>query len=493
MMATPEETVLLWVMHPDAFAVPDAHDADPDTLLLLASSHRVVGRLLARFEKQLPPGLSHLFVARLRFFEHERRNRFREQISYAQSLAEQFGSPESPLIFLKGFSSYAVTADERLKRPVGDFDLMGSNLPTLYDSLIAEGYFGKRHYTHEYGKLWSGQVTIDLHEYFPVRGYPQEGWDIDPVALTLPQKFEKHQLPELPSDLIESGVYYEDLLKHSQKGIALGTEQLTFPTPEMACLILCAHAFRDVTVRFHYMGDQVLLRLGELVDVNALASAPHFDADTFVALVKLYNATDSVTWVSRQCERFFGQSFLPEFPEAAIRTALTVEHLFMGDWVHLGEPSLHTRSGEVLLERLGCKTILLEQFHKAIVPLSPVMYHKAIPNFLFQIEWIENLLILHFELENNVTSLRLLFLNDRHFICHFRDGELFDHRFKDLNLLDFITPDSEPQITSTRKGMCLEITFARPSGLREIFCFIELQTKTTSAYVPVRLLFSDAD
>lgn len=242
-------------MYPCGFAMPDAHDVDPDTLLRIALNHRVVGRLLTQFEKELPRGLSRLFVARLRFVEHERRNKFRDQIAYARSLAEQFGSPGSPLIFLKGFSSYAVTGDERLKRPVGDFDLTAPDLPALYDALTAGGYFGKRHYTHEYGKLSDGQTTIDLHEYFPVRGYPEEGWQIDRATLTLPETFERHRLPDLPPDFAQSGIYYGDLLTHSQTGIAPGTERLTFPTPEMACLILCAHAFRDITVRFHYMGQ----------------------------------------------------------------------------------------------------------------------------------------------------------------------------------------------------------------------------------------------
>lgn len=491
MIPTPEEAVLLWAVNPDAYTIPDVHEADPDTLLRLALTHRVVGLLLAQFEKDLPRGLPRLFVARLRFLEHKRRNLYREQINYAQSLTGKFGTLVKPIIFLKGFSSYAVTSDERLKRPVHDFDLISSDLPVLYDFLMAEGLEGKRHFTHEYGKFTGGLLKLDLHEYFPVRSYPKEAWHIDPSALTLPDEFESHQLPELPSDLVESGIYYEDLLRHSQKGTAPGTEQLTFPTPEMACLILCAHAFRDVTVRFHYMGDQVLVRLGELADVNALASAPNFDPDTFVALVNQFNAADSVAWVARQCERFFGQSFLPRFEEAANRTALTVEHLSLGHWVYLGEPLLQTRSGTTLLKRLNCKTVALRESETTAVPLTPILHRGVMPRSQMRIELSKDRVVFHFEWEEKVKSVRIQLLNDRYVACHFDRGELSTHRFKDLELSDFLLPDGEPQSICTEQGMHLRIQFFRPAGLYEIPCFVEQQTETSSAYIPLRFVFGD--
>ena len=386
----------------------DAGGVNTDALLRLAVRHRVVGLFHARLQAELPPGLPRLFLAGLRFVRHEQEKRFREQITSAQTFAERFGTPDAPIIFLKGFGAYALTGDEARRRPVGDFDVIAPDSAESYETLLANNFYGKRHFTHEYGKLSDGAATIDLHDYFPVRGYPATGWNADAVT-ALPETFTRHELPDLSPDFAESAIRYADLLAYSRRGVAPGTEGLTFPAPEMACLLLRAHAFRDATVTLHYMADESLLCLGELADADALARLPDFDAALFAELVSRFNGADSVSWTARQIMRFFSASVLPHDFTDKNRTARTIEHLPMGGWVYLGEPALSLRSGEDVLARFVVPTVDLTVSGDVAIAPTPILSRGTAPGLCLRVARRESRITFTWRSDAPITELRLLF------------------------------------------------------------------------------------
>ncbi len=351
--------VLKWAVSINRPA-PPMDGLDEDALVEMAQYHCILQPLLSRLESARLPDCPPRLRTRLRVLQHQIRRHTYERMAAAREITRAMRTHgQSPPIFIKGFSAYALTGDPNLLHFSGDLDPFAEDLPTLWDTAYALGYTGHRKNTHEWAKLMRAGVTLDVHQYYPVLSYPNDvrtapAWELD--ASLNPGQWH---LPTRALDLVPSGelIRWPDLRNGAVPGVADGTQDLLFPSPALLCLIHCTHCFRISVTRLHHMNPLGGFRLYELLSIYSLARLPNFDAEEFQALAVRFSAQDAVRLVNTLAEAFLGTAALPEHRSLAADgcPAIFPEHLIYGGWVSLQQTDdwLLMRGIEQMLDQLG--------------------------------------------------------------------------------------------------------------------------------------------
>ncbi len=358
--------VLKWAVCPSRSA-PPMDGLDEDALVELAQYHRILQPLLSRLEAGRPSGCPPRLRTRLRVMQHQIRRHAQERMAAAREISQAMRTRgQRPPIFIKGFSAHALTNDPNLLHFSGDLDPFAEDLPVLWDTAYALGYAGHRKDTHEWAKLMRAEITLDVHQHYPVLSYPDDvraasAWELD--ASLNPGQWH---LPTRALDLVPSGelIRWPDLRDGAMPGVAEGIQDLLFPSPALLCLIYCAHCFRSSVTRLHYMNPLGGFRLYELLSIHALARLPNFDAEEFYAHVARFSAQDAVRFIDTLAEAFLGAAALPEHRSVTSTDSPAVfpEHFIYGGWVSLQQTNdwLLMQGIEQLLNQLGASTASAE-------------------------------------------------------------------------------------------------------------------------------------
>ncbi|MBC7809164.1 MAG: hypothetical protein H7145_23765 [Akkermansiaceae bacterium] len=171
------------------------------------------------------------------------------------------------------------------------------------------------------------------------------------------------QIPGVDTDnerVFKGGtIVWDDLRRYQNPGVVPGSQTLRFPSPEVLCLIHCAHAFRSALMRLHLnsLGGE---RLNELLTIRSLTHLPAFDKVLFEKLMHGWGASDAVQFINLLTTSFLGSAVLPGgIPHDVTR--LFPEQLPYGGWVSLqsAHDFLFPRGIEQIMAQLDAPIVAL--------------------------------------------------------------------------------------------------------------------------------------
>lgn len=290
-----------------------------DILARLTDVHRLHARLLHQIQSENPAWATTAFKAFLLRRQAELRQNLRNQARVLGELrAVLKKQAQPPLVFLlKGFSTHALLGTAQTLRFSQDMDLLASDPEVIYLALREIGFVGNRRTTHEFAKMRRGEMTVDLHQYFPVFAYP------------FPPARGAAELggDDFTKTRISAADLHQDIVE-----VALEGEAITLLSLEAQALILCVHLFRDYTTRLHYLADRThYVRLNDLADFQDLVRHPEFQPGHFQRLVTQFQAEDAVALVLFLEEHFL-EVTLPQLGSDRCRKTFP-EQLPLGGWV----------------------------------------------------------------------------------------------------------------------------------------------------------------
>ncbi|MBC8134587.1 MAG: nucleotidyltransferase family protein [Fibrella sp.] len=329
---------------------------DDDRLLRLLRTHRLEVRFWDRARNtKLPWCMKRLFLKILPRCNQIRKS-VQERIALTDEMVSVLESTDKPVITLKGFTTYALTGQERNQRYSSDLDVMFSDLPYLVKRMETRGFQGgkKQWASHEYSALKRGEATIEPHRFFPVYSYP-DSLPGDLVPENNPGRWTQRTFNRR-----QSNIGYEDLLAHSQFGIAPSTRHLTVANPSMAVFILCTHEFRDYLQRPCRLA---VVHLCALADIGDLTRHPDFDETVFLQLVEKFHGQDSVRLVRYLCRSLLQTDPFPFFGEqSGGETVSRFPQLlnYKGGWALLDErpdDGLTMMSTATVVDRLAAESV----------------------------------------------------------------------------------------------------------------------------------------
>jgi hypothetical protein len=340
------EPVLCWAAGLDV-APPDDLAVDSEVLLDLVGRHALTGRLLRRVESTPLPTWMSLDLHHQLISQYVAGRALLE--SHAESASEIAselrGEPEPVLV--KGISTYLVTRQPHTVR-CGDIDLVCADGERLIEVLTRLGYHRTRDpFMHEIGEFTRGQTEVDLHSYFPVHGYPGDllTSDLDPARQNRVWHQPGHRMSM-------HRIEHQDLDRERLRRSAGRSGEVSVPDPCLLAIILCAHAFMNFTNVWSISHRaKPYVRLGELADLQDLASNPAFNRDRFLQLVQQFNASDAVRWAGWASTLLLGRNPLPSaaleptaesFPRCLwwsfwANTPVAPEVLVNPGWLDLGD------------------------------------------------------------------------------------------------------------------------------------------------------------
>lgn len=361
-----EREILLWaagapVRLPQIAATGDERilyllGIDEERLLRLIVDHRLAARFLWRYRQERPGWCSSRLLGAV--LEHEARARRRRHL-HLDAMREIARAPRSEQhrpVVIKGFSTYALTGDDRHVHFSDDMDLSVEDPEGFERVLTGLGYTREGHPSpHEYAKMRRGEVMIEPHRYVPVWQYPPGLVQSDLVAARHRGCWFQDFVPRS-----ETRITHADILAHTLAGMAPGTEGLSVPTPAMSALLLASHEFWAV-VRFEYRA--VTVRLATIAAIHDLVCHPLFDPVEFRSLVERFRAHDAVAFAGHMLGAMWGRNPLRAFVRRARRLDRDGFPVILhpqGCWAafHTADDFIVPRNmGETLLQHVGTTQI----------------------------------------------------------------------------------------------------------------------------------------
>jgi hypothetical protein len=288
---------------------------DEERLLDLVREHRLAQRFLARVRQERPGWCTQPLLAGVARQCAEVEARVRGQMAALREISAAVAARGSPVMVVKGCSTYALTGDVRTLRFSADLDLFYEDEAVLWDVLWRLGYTGERLDRHEFGVLHRGDIGVEIHRQFPVCSNPPELAAADLAPERNPGVWRQPAPPRPRGDTLpwvhhaRRDIRYADLAETAVRGLTPDTADLWVPDVTMSTFVFCAHEFRDfIEPSFK---RRVPVQLAVLADIFELARHPQFDRQRFMELVKRFDGQDTVGFVGCLLASFFGSNPLP--------------------------------------------------------------------------------------------------------------------------------------------------------------------------------------
>ena len=283
---------------------------DEEAIVTAIQRHRLPGRFLQRVGQERPIWVTETLLAAVQGLHQAARARFQEYLNQIRqiSLATADPSDTSPLIFLKGFSAYALTNNPYSIRNTLDIDVLAPDSFIFVKKMVDLGFRESIHHMpHEYACLDAENSTIlgvDVHRYFPIWNYPTNLAYDDLAPVSHPFKWI------LPDSYWSNRIEYADVLQNSTYGLTPETRDVLLPDHTMTVLILCAHVFHAYVENpaFKRLAKIKLVELCEIID---LVHHERFDKGKFLALVDKYSAYDALDLCSFLLRSYLSSDPLP--------------------------------------------------------------------------------------------------------------------------------------------------------------------------------------
>ncbi|MBT2284114.1 nucleotidyltransferase family protein [Paenibacillus polymyxa] len=198
---------------------------------------------------------------------------------------------------IKGFSSYYLTDNVELLRKSNDIDIFVDKPLDCIEHLIEQGFSEtKSPNAHEYSTLIRDTIEIDLHQYFPINGYPSE--------FIKRKDFDKNFITKSSIKLV-SIIDYNELIQH-----AVVLKGCMIPTVTMSAFISCINIFNDYISGFAKIPS---IKLIELIDVIELFNHHNFNHDVFKKLVEKHQAHDAISFSDNLIRNLCGISLFKSY------------------------------------------------------------------------------------------------------------------------------------------------------------------------------------
>jgi hypothetical protein len=286
----------------------------------LLHAHRLVQRFLHRAHGEQPSWCPCSLLAGLARADQQLQALHQRQLQAVRELTAALGNSAQPPILIKGFSTYALSGDRRALRFSEDLDVVCPEPEHAWQTLRRLGYAGEEIGHHEYAKVWRDEITIEIHQSFPICAYPEPvsvgdafvpaehaGCWLQPAAS--PILFDNTDHEPIHRHRHHHGLRYPDLLACSTHGVTMDTADVVVPDATMAAFLNCAHQFR------HFVEPPfrrpVPIRLATVSEVRELLHHPQFHKARFARLVEKFGAQDAVDFTLYLVREYFGEEPLP--------------------------------------------------------------------------------------------------------------------------------------------------------------------------------------
>lgn len=348
--------VIKWAAGAD-IDVSDIKRIDERKVLDLTFKHRIGELFYMRAMKERPPWFTQSLFLDLLTMRTTAQKRMRNNIEVGREIAAAVAD-RNPLVLFKGYSTYALTENNRHIKHSKDLDILYDDNEYLWDVLLKLGFTGKKKIqmrnVHEYGVAVRGDTILELHTHFPATSYSKSVRDSDLVpehnygtwlqpysliklddTLLLEHTFSN---PDNTANYLQSNILYADIVQEGCYGIAPGTESIIFPNPAMGVLLHCVHMFRNHHNCHGWRKDGVgtVPKLCELVHIKDLSETNQFDIAKFALLIEKYHAHDAVRFVAYLLSAYFGVSPFSSLCEVGLKEYSTRDFpcltTFLGTW-----------------------------------------------------------------------------------------------------------------------------------------------------------------
>lgn len=307
MSAEAELALLRWgVGSLDSVPEDAATSVGDARLLKLIVTHRITARFFDRIRAERPRWASRHLLFSLHQMHQTTKEHLRRQQRALHEILALWPESEGALVVIKGFSSYALTGEERFLRFSGDLDLFPRNKENLYDLLTKTlDYSGEITGSHDWGRMTRGPVRIDITQHFTVSSYPDAVRDS-------PDAFDPARHPgvwrqPLYNDAPGGTLQYEDFLEDATQGRTPDTRDFLFPDVTMTVFLNMVHSFG------HHIGGPCTcflpqIKIGDLADAYEMAARSDFDPAKFCRLVETFNGQGAVSVLGGLLESLFGRN-----------------------------------------------------------------------------------------------------------------------------------------------------------------------------------------
>ena len=347
-------------------ALPDDVDFNTNTLIDLVDAHNLSGQFLSRIRNNNPKWVTYDLVEGLNDLFFMTTTQVARNISAFTQLRQQLKFKKTNIIVIKGISTY-VLSDESEIMHAGDIDLLSDNTNNVVQTLLDTGYRQTRTpFMHEIGEFTKDSTEFDVHDYFPVYGYSKTLLESDLSPLHQNEEWQQ-QGYSFPHNKIT----FFDMFKSANHGTRPETEPIVVPDANMLAMIISAHAFMNYTNIWSISHrEKACVRLGEIIDLFALARHASFNPNRFISYVDYFNAHDAVEWAASTAVSVFGKNPLPISVSNNLGQPVSATRfprcLWWNFWASLSsEPDelLKTKwlSMEWLIQRIGANHIPVSQ------------------------------------------------------------------------------------------------------------------------------------
>ena len=302
------DRLLLWAAGVGSLP-PSIDSSESDEALERLDHHCVLGRFIERCAGDTGPAPGgDRFVAACEARFKEIQSVVAAQVRAVREVADRIG--DERIILLKGMTTYMLTGRRETLR-VGDVDLASSLGERLGDVFLELGYVRTREpFMHELGEYTRGRTEMDVHSYFPIYGLPStlDGADLRPDSN--PDVWvQRHRVAA-------RDISFDRLASSRWPGKVAEAADIEFAGPELLALIIAGHSFMNYTNAWSISHrEKPYVRLGELLDIEALVALPDFDIELFAASVVELGALDAVRWVNVAGQKLLGREMI-EFNSA---------------------------------------------------------------------------------------------------------------------------------------------------------------------------------
>ncbi|MGC4045796.1 MAG: nucleotidyltransferase family protein [Armatimonas sp.] len=291
-----EFELLCWAVS-NTLPPPSISTIDEEKIFLLAGQHRVIPRLLDRLEREPHPAISTSLKTRLRFARMMIERNMHHQLKQVQALGKLC---DSPFVYIKGATVYALTGDRKTIRQSGDLDVLAADPEVLYEVMLQVGYTGNcksgdyRGDTHEHSVLTGFGVMVEIHRCHFVHYGQIVG--------------KRDDIPQRWSNICGvNPITYHDLSSYVVNRTVDGIENIPVLSPAAAAVMLCCHIGTNV-VRVH--AQHLKSTIGELADLADLIEHPDFVVSDFQFIIHKHKAEQIVALGIAMLSHFLGTRFL---------------------------------------------------------------------------------------------------------------------------------------------------------------------------------------
>lgn len=249
-----------------------------------------------KINRSLPKWCDNELTAYLSYYKNKVLDQYDRYIKELKLITQTLTdlNQTTKLIVIKGFTSYYLTEDINTLRLTEDIDLLYDDLPFLKEVLLDLGYKEEKKETeveHEYINMVKDDISLDIHNYFPVPQYT------DDMKAIVKKSVEPWFLFGWEDKI--SKIDYENL----KKDCIEVENNILIPDVNMSILILCGNIFKNYF--YPSFDSRTHISFSELMRIKKLTLADDFNPTITFKKAEKYGVTNSLYFIITIFENLF--------------------------------------------------------------------------------------------------------------------------------------------------------------------------------------------